>query len=190
MKIFTKMVKKCDPVDMQITEITETRLRERLRQNIAEVLRERIEQSLKEVGLQNQPVFILAATPTHPVEIPALFTSKDTEVVRLLEYPPQLRRYGFDLNTGARARIVRGQLRRSVDPEDKLLELWFDGTLIFIARGDGNFLSWGKHTRSGDPLRLNQLALIESTVSFSELSKQVSDPKPNLGPEESGISSN
>ena len=30
MKIFTKMVKKCDPVDMQITEITETRLRERL----------------------------------------------------------------------------------------------------------------------------------------------------------------
>jgi hypothetical protein len=151
------------------------------RRSIDEFVRERIEQALQEVALQHQPVFILAALPIHRVEIPTLFTSRDAEVVRLLEHPPELRRSGFDLDTVAPARIVRGQLRRAVTRGYKLLELWPDGTLIFIAKGDGDFLSRGKHTRSAEPLRLNPLALIESTYLFAELSKQVFDqaqPRP------------
>ena len=151
------------------------------RRSIDEFLRERIEQALQEVALQHQPVFILAALPMHRVEIPTLFTSRDAKIVHLLEHPPELRRSGFDLDTVAPARIVRGQLRRTVTRGYKLLELWPDGTLIFIAKEDGDFLSWGKHTRSAEPLRLNQLVLIESTYLFADLSKQVFDqaqPRP------------
>jgi hypothetical protein len=151
------------------------------RRNMTELLRERIGQALNEVGLQDQPVFILGAIPTYPVEIPTLFTTKGAEVVHLLEHPPALRPSGFDLGTLSPARMIGGQLRRSDLPGYKLLELWFDGTLIFIARGDGDFLSWGRQTRSGEPLRLNQLSLIESTYLFAELSKQVferAQPRP------------
>jgi hypothetical protein len=143
------------------------------RRSMTELLRERIGQALTEAELEDQPVFLLAAIPTDPVEIPTLFTSRDAEVVRLLEHPPELRHSGFDLDPASPARMVRGQLRRVGLQGYKLLELWFDGTLIFVARGDGDFLSWGRYTRSGDPLRLNQLALIESTYLFAELSRQV-----------------
>lgn len=141
--------------------------------HISELLRERIQQALTEAALQIRPAFILTAIPTKPLEISTLFEARDANIVRLLEQPPELRHNGFDLNTGAPARIVRGQLRRAVTPGYKSLDLWRDGTLIFVAKGNGDFLSWGRYIREGQPLRINQLVLIESTYLFAELSRQV-----------------
>lgn len=149
--------------------------------DLAEMLPARVEQALTESTLHQGPAFILAAVPVQPVEIPTLFERRNAEVVRLLESPPELRDAGFDLTTGAQARIVGGQLRRAVVPEWKLLELWRDGTLIFAAAGDDDFLSWGRRSRGGGPLRINQLVLIEATYLFAELSRRVcehSQPRP------------
>ena len=55
----------------------------------------------------------------------------------------------------------------------KALELWLDGTLIFVARGDHDFLCWGKATKNSGQLIINQLAMIESTYLFVELSKHI-----------------
>ncbi|MBI4641613.1 MAG: hypothetical protein HY731_13015 [Candidatus Tectomicrobia bacterium] len=148
------------------------------------LLSERIEQALIAAALQSKPTFILAAVPTQSVEMPTLFERRDADIVRLLEHPPQLREagFGFGLDTGASARIVQGQLRRAVDSGYKILELWRDGTLIFGVTGDGDFLCWGSHVIGGGPLRINQLALIESTYLFAELSRQVfeqAQPRPS-----------
>jgi hypothetical protein len=92
-----------------------------------------------------------------------------------------VRSYGFDLNTGAQARIVQGQLRRAVTPEAKIIDLWVDGTLIAAARGDEDFLSWGRHASPGGPLRISQLVMVEYTYLFAELSQRVynlAQPRP------------
>ena len=151
------------------------------RPDLAEMLAGRVEQALTESGLHEGPAFILVAVPGQQVEIPPLFERRDAEVVRLLESPPELRHAGFDLTTGAPARMVGGQLRRAVVPEWKVLELWRDGTLIFAAAGDDDFLSRARRSIGGGPLRINQLVLIEATYLFVELSRRVyehCEPRP------------
>jgi hypothetical protein len=137
-----------------------------------ELLKERIEKAISEIDLINSPVLILAALPIPHIEIPALFERRESEIVNLLRHPPELRAHGFDLNTGTSPNIVRGELRRSVTRQYKILDLWRDGTLVFIGRGDCDFLSWPKPLRSG-ALRINQLALIETTFLFVELCRRV-----------------
>lgn len=62
--------------------------------------------------LHDDPVFVLAASPVDVVEIQDIFMG-DSEIVRLINNPPELRFSGFDLNTGASSEIVRGQLQTS-----------------------------------------------------------------------------
>lgn len=145
-----------------------------LQSDLTSDLYERIDPALVHAELQNHPAFILSAVPYPRVEIPTLFSARDAEIIRLLENPPKLRAGGFDLDTGAPPRIIRGELRRAVTPGYKLLDLWQDGILIFAATGDKEFLSWGKHTiMSPAPLRINQLVLIEATYLFVELVRQI-----------------
>jgi len=146
-----------------------------VQRNISALLSERIEHALTAVNLQEQPVFILAATPMHPVNIPSLFTSTQADIVHLLEHPPQLRPYGFGWRTEERARIVQGQLRRVMIPEYKILDLWQEGTLIAAGIGNGSFLSWGsdRPEKPLDILLINPTVFIESTYVFAELSKRV-----------------
>ena len=68
---------------------------------------------------------------------------------------------------------LRGQLRRAVAAGYKLIELWRDGTLIFAATGDEDFLCWGRRQSGMDFLRINPLVLIESTYLFAELSRLI-----------------
>jgi len=133
-----------------------------------EELRARISQARQAVGLEGKPCFILAAGPIESVQIPTLFSSRNSEVVRLLEDPPKLRDNGFDLNTEQHPIIVRGAIRRCMISSYKLLELGRDGLLIFVARGDSDFLAWS----SSDPsqgLAINTWVLVEATYLFSEL---------------------
>lgn len=123
----------------------------------------------------DRPVFTLAVIPSQNITIPSLFESNSTDVVKLLESPPAFRSSGFDLDTGSRPKIIKGELRRAAYDGHKSLELWSDGTLIFVARGDQDFLCWGSASRNSGLLIINQLALIESTYLFVELSKKVYD---------------
>jgi hypothetical protein len=136
------------------------------------ILDERIDRALAASDLQNKPAFVLAVLPLQPTTIPTLFAGRDSELVRLLDSPPSLRWGGFNIDAG-RTKNVSGQLRRAVEPGYKLIELWRDGTLIFAASGDSDFLSWGKDQSNNDPLIVNPAALIESTYLFVDLSKNV-----------------
>jgi hypothetical protein len=141
----------------------------------------RIDWAINNNDLEGKPAFALAARPVEGTSIPSLFQSKQAEVVQLLEHPPRLREYGFDLNTNAAAEMIEARLRRGVKPGDKLLELWRDGCLIFAARGDEQFLCWPPHPREKDSLAVHSVALIESAYLFAELSKKVylhAEPEP------------
>lgn len=144
-----------------------------LQQDIQELLDDRRNGALIAANLQIGPTFLLEATPIEKVELSTLFQARDTDIVHLLANPPELRRGGFDLYIGESPKIVKGQLRRAINPEYKILELWRDATLIFAARGNGEFLCWGQHSIIGGVLRINPLVLAESTFLFSELSRQI-----------------
>jgi hypothetical protein len=133
-------------------------------------LSDRIAQSRSVSGFGGEPAYVLAAVPAPPTTIPTLFSNPNAEVVKLLGNPPSIRPSGFDLATYEQAKIVDGKLRRAVLAGDKLLELWQDGVLIFLAHGD-NFLCWGNNSRRAQhPMLINQLVLIESSFLFVRLS--------------------
>lgn len=151
--------------------------------NFSTLLQERVAIALIDADLSGKRSFALGAIPVESVEISSIFETRDAEVVRLIERPPELRRGGFDLDTGSSARILRGQLRRAVAAGSKVLELWRDGTLIFGATGDEDFLCWGRRPPGMSFLRINPLVLIESTYLFAELSRLVfekAQPKPKV----------
>lgn len=134
---------------------------------------ERVSEALSAAALTSNPVFIISAIPVNNIEVKGLFESRDSEIVRLIEHPPEVRYGGFDIDTSSTPRIVRGLMRRAVSEKRNSLELWKDGTLIFTATGDAEFLSWGRYTPDMNYLRINQIALIESTYLFVKLSEMI-----------------
>jgi hypothetical protein len=113
---------------------------------------------------------ILSAVPLPPSELKTLFRSGDDSIRKLLERPPTLRSSGWDLETGGQAQIVRGELVRVASGDRKVLELYRDGTFVFVCRADDWFLAWAS-PRGKE--RLNPLALVEVTFSFMNLYKSV-----------------
>jgi len=106
---------------------------------------------------------ILSAVPLPPSELKTLFQSGEGSIRRLLERPPTVRASGWDLETGGDAQTVRGQLVRVSSGDRKTLELYRDGTLLFVCRADDWFLAWASPRGRQ---RINPLALVEVTLSF------------------------
>lgn len=140
----------------------------------AAVIAERRSRARVAVGFAERPSFILAAWPLNHSRFPTLFESRAAEVVRLLENPTRLRVAGFDLSTRRQSEILDGELRRCVIPGSKLIELWRDGPLIFVSAGDGWHLCWGMESTGATGLRINNLALTETTYLFADLALKIS----------------
>jgi hypothetical protein len=122
---------------------------------------------IRDAGLNEKPTFSLIAVPGEAVEVPDLFAGTRSQLVQLLEHPPELRRAGFDLTVGERAVVLPQGGRRALSPGYKVLELARDGVLIFAAEAR-DLLCWGTSNQE-QPLRLNVLALAETTYLFADL---------------------
>jgi hypothetical protein len=142
----------------------------------------RIEQAIVFAVLDGKPSFVLGARPITKTAIPSLFRSKQAQVVQLLEHPPKLRSHGADLDTDAPAQMVQGALRRAIKPGFKLIELWRDGGLIFVAKGDESFLCVPQMPGgTNDRLTIHWIRLIEPVYLFADLSKKIcSHAEPQL----------
>lgn len=136
-----------------------------------QTMNQHVKDTLTALDRTNKPTILLAAFPHGETTIPTLFQSQESEIVQLLLNPPALRNLGFDLRVGSFPTIREGQVRRSVAPGWKILDLWKDGAIIFGAAGDDNFLCWGNS--DGATRIINPLALIESTYLFIMLSREV-----------------
>jgi hypothetical protein len=137
------------------------------------LLQERMSSALVETELSGKPAFSLGAIPMERVQVDDLFKSRDSEVVHLLEFPPSLRRGGFNLHADHTARIVRGQLRRNAIREDRSLELWRDGTLVATTSANEEGLCWAPNRNNTQTLKINPIAPIEYVYLFVQLSKLV-----------------
>ncbi|MEK6335916.1 MAG: ATP-binding protein [Acidobacteriota bacterium] len=132
----------------------------------------RIEVALSESKLSQARVFILSVEPVPAGELKTIFQTSEGTVRKSLEDPPTLRQGGFALQTHEQARIIKGELIRVLNEKYKILDLYRDGTLIFAVSADSNFLAWAS---TGDDLRLNPVALIESVYNFLSLYALVLD---------------
>lgn len=137
-----------------------------------ETIERRITNAIEAVGFSDNTSYVLLSYPETTVGIAGLFESRTSDVVKLIDDPPELRYAGFDITTGERSRIINGEFRRSVLKSYKLLDVWRDGTMVSISNGDEGFLCWGDYSKA-QFLRINTIALIESTYLFSLLVKKV-----------------
>ena len=145
-----------------------------------QVIAVRIGSARLAAGLNAQPVFWLAAWPLQEAQFEDLFQSREAAPVQLLEHPPRYRYAGFDVATDRPSEIIQGRFRRCLVPGRKILELWQDSLLAFVAHGGDPYLAWAMHSDAGSGLRINNIALAETAYSFSELAiKLFTLAKPN-----------
>jgi hypothetical protein len=121
--------------------------------------------------LSDVPSFYLSAAPIQPVRLRGLYSSKSTEYKAISE-PPVYRQHGFDLDPHAPVQYVRGELIRRVTDGRMGLELWQDGTLIFVGRNDENFLGWAVR-RKGENYYINNYVMTEVISLFLVLTIQI-----------------
>jgi hypothetical protein len=110
------------------------------------------------------PYYILATVPTQAVRFKAFFEGGPGSIRSLLEDPPRLRRSGWDIYCGDRARIVKAEFLEVSLGDDKLVRLYEDGTMVVRGLADESFLGWGKTHEEGKYV-LNPLAIIEFIFS-------------------------
>jgi hypothetical protein len=121
--------------------------------------------------LSDVPSFFLLAVPIQPVKLSGLYSSKSAEY-KAISDPPEYRQHGFDLNPHTPVQYVRGELIRRVANGRKGLELWQDGTLIFVGRNDEHFLGWAVPLK-GENLYINNYVLTEVVSLFLALIIQI-----------------
>jgi hypothetical protein len=134
-----------------------------------ELLLLRASEARRITQLLDVPSFFLIGAPLEPVKLSGLFSSKSVEYQAISD-PPAYRAHGFDLNPHTPVQHVRGELIRRVTNGRKGLELWQDGTLIFVGRNDGDFLGWAVRRKQGERnAYINNYVLTEVVSLFCTL---------------------
>jgi cellulose biosynthesis protein BcsQ len=140
----------------------------------------RISSALSNSGFADQPSLVLAAVTQTPVDLIEMVESNESETVRLLRRPPNLRSSGFDLGRFDEMPLTGGGLVRRGKRAREFLELWRDGTLISAITGDKLF--WAHEERGGGQMSIHPLALAETALIFCDLSSRIfKRAKPNPG---------
>jgi len=131
---------------------------------LEEALSSRTAIALEAGGLEDLRSFSLAISPIQIADVRSFLSSGDESIARIIENPPSLRQYGWGVSTGNPARLISGELRRTMVEGYSVLDLYRDGTLVFACRADERLLGFnlGK-------TRINPVALVETTYQFLAL---------------------
>ena len=138
----------------------------------------RISEAEKSVDRATRPNIILSAFSLSSSTFPELFRSNSSEVVKLIEEPPVMRREGFAITpSGGRwsSEIIQGRLRRLVARGNKLVELWRDGVLVTVGPADDDMLCWftRNQTNYKPGLPIRSFVLAEVTLNFCTLTAEI-----------------
>jgi hypothetical protein len=132
-----------------------------------------VEQTIREVVMNDRPRLILGAIPVQSLTLPSLFASSEDALVNAFEHPPELRPAGFDLGLERPSEILQGSSRRVSIPGYKAIQLSVDGELIILAVGDEDFLAWAMNSHPGQPIRINSFVLAEVVYIFALYVKSI-----------------
>lgn len=138
---------------------------------------ERIEYSLQGVGLNQKRAMVLSAYPESVVRLRTIFSSDLQSIKHKLEYPPTIRKSGFDLRTLDRANIIGEKFCRVTYGDRKVIDLYEDGALVAGFKADDDYLCWAMKE-----LKINPVVLVESVFTFILFYEQViedMDTKPD-----------
>jgi hypothetical protein len=128
----------------------------------------------------DRPVFLYSMTPRSKTAYKQFFEPGDLK--KIIEDPGQIRRAGWDLTTGDRARIVNGEYLEVASAERKRIQVYEDGSVLVRVSGDEDYLSWGQNSKTFDQApRLNTLSLVEFTLNFCRLCSrlvELMEPRP------------
>ena len=121
-----------------------------------------------------ETVYILVMAPEKPNRIEDLFREGPSTVGSLLERPPSMRAYGWDLQTRDQAHIENGEYLELNHGTRKRLRLYEDGTFIVRGSIDESFLGWARRDDefSAYP-QVHPIAVIEFTTEFVRLYGQI-----------------
>jgi hypothetical protein len=102
-----------------------------------------------------------------------LFDPKESDLIQVLEDPPRLNGNGWDLTIDESMVNLHGRMRRSMRPGWKLLQITRDGVLLFLARGDDDFLSFSTNQKPDGPLFIVPFVLAHCVYVFSLFAQRV-----------------
>jgi hypothetical protein len=134
---------------------------------------ERIEETNLAAGLKGEPTIAFFAAAEAETRFPKLFHGEEAPEVSLLEDPPQIRELGFRISARRPAQIVKGLLRRCASLGHSALDLWADGMLIAVGRGDEDLLSWGYQRGQQGEILIRNFVLTELTINFVNLAVEI-----------------
>ena len=132
-------------------------------------IEQRIESALEHDGMKNNRVMVISAYLHEPSQLKTIFLSAEKSIRRRLEQPPILRAHGWGLNTHDQAKIFRGEMIRVTNGDRKVIDLYRDGTLVFVGLADHNFLAWPDEKKQ----KLNPLAIVEVIYGYFSFYKLV-----------------
>jgi len=122
----------------------------------------RIENALEHGDLKENRTFILVAYTDQSSELRSIFQTEEGSIRKQLENPPILRLHGWSLETFDHARILKGEFIRVTNGNRKVIDLYRDGTFIFVGAANESFLAWGR----GPNQKVHPLAVTECIYSF------------------------
>jgi hypothetical protein len=136
----------------------------------------RIGEALEVDEVDKKKLVIFSAHVDGGNELMTVFATPNDEksVAYKLTHTAPLRRDGWSLETTGPARIIEGEFIRATNGSRKVIDLYRDGTLIFVASAEEEFLGWGKEFAAEE--MINPLAFIEATYSFAKFYREVVIP--------------
>jgi hypothetical protein len=173
-KRYADLSQKLDNIEGLITklgsqELTSSQLAKRENPIGRDELRVRASEATRAADLSDAPSFFLIGAPLQPVRLNGLFSSTSIEY-KAISNPPSYRDHGFDLDPHYPIHHVRGELARRTANGRKSLELWQDGSVIFVGRIDEDFLGWAMRRKAGSRnTYINNYVLTEVISLFCKL---------------------
>lgn len=132
------------------------------REKIKEQIDKRIVNALENEALIDERTLILVAHTEPSSALRSVFQTQEGSIRKRLENPPIVRMNGWSLETFDHARIVKGEFIRVTNGRRKVIDLYRDGTFVFVGAANESFLAWGR----GPNQKVHPLATIECIYNF------------------------
>lgn len=131
----------------------------------------RIKNTLDFGNFKSEPTIIISCSfRPQPNSVKNIFES-NSNVIKLLENPPTLRRMGWDLQTLDRARPIAGEYLELANGKRKLLRLYRDGQFVFS--GGLAFFGHAVNQAQGNSPSFNLLSVAECIFNFVKFSEKL-----------------
>jgi len=129
---------------------------------IKEQINKRIENALEHEALIDERTLTLVAHTEPSSALRSVFQTQEGSIRKRLENPPIVRMNGWSLETFDHARIVKGEFIRVTNGRRKVIDLYRDGTFVFVGAANESFLAWGR----GPNQKVHPLATTECIYNF------------------------